>query len=140
YVVSNQPPVVLANATPTSGQPPLSVAFSSAGSFDPEGHVLTYNWNFGDGSTSTQANPTHVYASAGPYVATLTVSDGVNSTLSSNISISVGTRPTPTILGPANGSTFRAGDVISFSGTATDPEDISLPPSAYSWEIRFHHE
>ena len=140
YVISNQPPVVVATATPTTGVPSLTVNFSSAGSFDPEGNPLTYLWNFGDGTTSTAANPTHDYAVAGPYSASLTVSDGVNSTLSSSISISVGTPPVPTISGPADGSFFRAGDVLAFSATATDAEDPVLPTSAFSWEIRFHHE
>jgi hypothetical protein len=43
-------------------------------------------------------------------------------------------------LGPADGSTFRAGDAIAFSATATDLEDGTLPGSAYSWEIHFRHE
>ena len=64
--------------------------FSSAGSSDPEGQPLTYSWTFGDGTTSTAANPTHTYAQAGQYTARLTVSDGVNSTLSTPITISVG--------------------------------------------------
>jgi glucose/arabinose dehydrogenase len=140
YVVNNLPPVVAASANPASGLSPLTVNFSSVGSFDPEGFGLTYAWNFGDGSTSTAANPTHTYTASGAYTATLTVSDAVSSTLSSNLAISVGTRPIPTILGPADGSFFRAGDVIAFSGSATDAEDGVLPPSAFLWEIRFHHE
>ncbi len=59
---SNLPPVAVAAAQPTFGPAPLSVAFSSAGSNDPEGQPLTYYWNFGDGSPgSTLANPTHVF-------------------------------------------------------------------------------
>ena len=80
------------------------------------------------------------YVQAGNYTARLTVSDGVNSTLSPPIAISVGSAPTPTILTPHDGDTFRAGDVISFSGDATDTEDGSLPASAYSWSIDFLHE
>src|SRR5262245_5308789 len=118
YAVSNAPPVAAASATPTSGAAPLQVAFSSNGSFDPEGVPLTYLWTFGDGATSTQANPSHTYTAAGPYVARLRVSDGVNNTLSSDLAISVGNPPVPVILSPQNGATFRAGDVISFSGSA----------------------
>ena len=49
--------------------------FSSAGSADPEGGTLTYAWAFGDGTTSTAANPTKTYTADGSYTATLTVRD-----------------------------------------------------------------
>ena len=78
YVIGNQQPVATASATPTSGQAPLPVTFSSAGSSDPEGAPLSYSWTFGDGATSTQANPTHTYSAPGQYVARLTVSDGTS--------------------------------------------------------------
>ena len=119
---------------------PLNVSFSSAGSSDPEGQPITYSWTFGDGATSTAANPTHTYTQAGQYTARLSVSDGVNSTLSTPITISAGNQPTATILSPADGSHFQAGDVISFSGDGTDTEDGSLPASAFTWNIDFLHE
>jgi glucose/arabinose dehydrogenase len=125
---SNQPPVASASATPTQGQAPLTVNFSSAGSSDPEGQALGYQWTFGDGGTSTAANPQHTYSTAGQYQARLTVSDGVNSTPSTPLTISVGNAPTATILTPtATDPLFKAGDVISFSGNATDVEDGTLP-------------
>ena len=139
FLQSDLPPVVDASATPTEGPTPLSVAFSSAGSSDSEGQPLTYLWTFGDGATSTAANPTYTYSSAGVYVTCLTVSDGVNSTFSTPLSISAGNRPVATILTPSDGLIFRAGDVISFSGSATDAEDGVLPASAYTWNIDFLH-
>ena len=63
--------------------------FSSNGSSDPEGTALSYSWNFGDGSVSTAANPGHTYTNAGSFDARLTVSDGTNSTLSTNLTIKV---------------------------------------------------
>ena len=140
FVGSNQPPVAQASANPTTGPTPLVVNFSSAGSSDPEGQPLTYAWNFGDNTTSTAANPTHTYTTPGPYQVRLTVSDGVNSTLSAPLSISAGNRPTATILAPTDGASFKAGDVITFSGSATDAEDGTLPASAYTWNIDFLHE
>ncbi|QEL25118.1 PKD domain-containing protein [Bosea sp. F3-2] len=141
YISDDLPPVVSASATPTTGPTPLTVNFSSAGTSDPEGKPLTYAWNFGDGTNSSAANPTHTYSVAGPYQARLTVSDGVNSTLSAPLSISVGNRPVVTLTTtPSDGALFRAGDVISFSGTATDAEDGTLPASAYTWNIDFLHE
>ncbi len=53
----------------------LSVVFNSAGSFDIDGTVESFAWDFGDGGASTAANPTHVYALPGTYDVTLTVTD-----------------------------------------------------------------
>ncbi len=66
--------VVLPTGVTTNGV----TQFSSLG-FDQDGDALTYTWDFGDGSTGTGANPVHTYAGAGPFLATLTVSDGKNS-------------------------------------------------------------
>src|SRR6185312_10905889 len=140
FAGANQPPVAQASANPTTGPTPLVVNFSSAGSTDPEGQPLTYAWNFGDNTTSTAANPTHTYNVQGPYQVRLTVSDGVNSTISDPLTISAGNKPTVTILAPTDGATFRAGDVITFSGSATDVEDGTLPASAYTWNIDFLHD
>ena len=113
YSSGNQAPIAVGSANPTAGPAPLAVSFSSAGSSDPEGQTLTYAWTFGDGGTSTAANPSHTYAQPGQYSARLSVSDGVNTTFSTPISISVGSPPTATILAPTDGAFFRAGDVIS---------------------------
>ena len=140
YLQSNQAPVPIAAANPTSGAPPLAVNFSSAGSNDPEGQPITYSWDFGDGTSSTASNPVHTYTQAGQYVARLTVSDGVNSSISTPLTISVGSAPTATIDSPADGASFRAGDVISYGGQGTDAEDGNLPASAFSWSIDFLHD
>jgi len=139
YVGTNDPPSSVASAFPTAGLPPLTVNFSSAGSLDPEGKPVTYLWTFGDGQTSTLANPSHTYQQAGMYSARLAVSDDANTSLSSPVAIVVGNAPTVTIQTPANGLAFRAGDVINFSGAATDTEDGPLPPGALNWIIVFHH-
>jgi glucose/arabinose dehydrogenase len=140
YIPTNQPPTAVASATPTNGLPTLNVSFSSAGTFDPEGDTLTYSWTFGDGATSNLPNPVHPYVTKGQFTARLTVSDGNSSTLSSPITIRVGNAPIPTIALPIDGSFFRAGDTISFSGDAGDVEDGILPASAFSWSIDFLHE
>ena len=136
----NQAPIAVGAANPTAGPAPLVVNFSSAGSSDPEGQPLTYSWTFGDNTTSTAANPSHTYSQQGQYSARLSVSDGVSTTISTPISISVGSPPTATILSPQDGIFFVAGDVISFSGSGTDPDDGTLPASAFSWNIDFLHE
>ena len=47
--------------------------------------------------------------------------------------------PTGTIVSPVQGTTFNAGQTISFDGRGTDPEDGALPASAFTWEVVFHH-
>jgi glucose/arabinose dehydrogenase len=141
YVATNLPPIVVASASPRSGAPPLNVSFSSAGSKDPEGKPITYSWDFGDGSPlSTAANPSHTYAVAGTYSARLTVSDGVNTSVSTPIAIQAGSPPDVTISAPLDGSTFRGGDAINYQGDATDAEDGALPASAFSWTVDFLHD
>lgn len=141
YFQTNQAPVSIATADPTSGPQPLNVNLSSTGSMDPEGQPITYSWDFGDGSElSTEANPAHVYTQPDQYTVRLTVSDGVSSTFSTPITINVGNVPTATITGPADGLTFRAGNVITYNGDATDVEDGTLPASAFSWTVDFLHD
>ena len=137
---ANQPPTAVASVDVNSGTTaPLTVDFSSAGSADPEGQPLTYSWSFGDGTSSTEANPRHTYTARGRYVARLTTSDGSSSTTSNALTITVGRAPQPTIAQPLEGSHFRAGDTISFSGSATDPEDGTIPNSGLTFKVVFHH-
>jgi PKD repeat protein len=62
------------NANPTQGAAPLSVTFSNTS--QPTSTITSYLWNFGDGSTSTLANPFHTYTTNGAYTVTLTAFAG----------------------------------------------------------------
>lgn len=74
--VTGAPPIAVAdNSTPTSGSGPLTVSFSSNGSYDPDGTITAYSWDFGNGATSTDANPVYTYSTAGTYTASLVVVD-----------------------------------------------------------------
>ncbi|MFG2840917.1 ThuA domain-containing protein [Streptomyces zaomyceticus] len=127
YVTSDRAPLAKVSATPDSGQTPLQVTFSSAGSADPEGGDLTYAWDFGDGGTATDPNPTHTYTTNGSYTARLTVFDNGGKSGSVNVAIVVGnTRPTVTFTNPANGRFIDYGDTISYQINVTDPEDGAI--------------
>ena len=132
-------PTASISSSPNAGLAPLTAQFSSAGSSDPYGLPLTYSWNFGDTSpVSTDANPLHVYTTNGTYTVTLTVSNGTQ-TASATIQVVVGqTPPTASITSPAVSATYNGGDTISFSGTATDAVDGTLPASAYTWQADFY--
>ncbi|MEO5662899.1 MAG: PQQ-dependent sugar dehydrogenase [Nocardioides sp.] len=144
YQSSNQAPVAVATAAPTSGSAPLTVAFDGTASSDPDpGDAITHAWDLdGDGAfdDSTSAQPSYTYTASGTYTASLRVTDGAGLSASDTVVISVGnTAPTATITAPAAGTTWSVGDVISFSGSGTDAQDGNLPASALSWELVMQH-
>ncbi|MCT9083385.1 PQQ-dependent sugar dehydrogenase [Streptomyces fulvoviolaceus] len=117
-------PVAQAAANRTSGQAPLRVQFSSEGTSDQDGDALTYSWDFGDGGTSTAANPSYKYKKNGTYTATLTAKDASGRTGSASVQIVVGnTAPKVTLELPRDGQLFSFGDAIPFKVKVTDPED-----------------
>lgn len=85
--VRNLPPTVSVTAMPSSGNAPLLVTFTATAS-DPDGTIASYAWDFGDGQSSTLANPTHTYA-VGNYTATVTVTDNLGATATASSGISV---------------------------------------------------
>lgn len=86
----NAPPVAVAEATPTSGKPPLTVEFDGSKSSDKEGAVA-YSWDFnGDGTEdSTEAKGSFTYEQPGDYTATLTVTDADGATATATVEIKV---------------------------------------------------
>jgi PKD repeat protein len=93
---TGQAPIAsVAQTTPKTGTVPLSVAFSSNGSYDPDGTITSFRWDFGDGSApDTTANPVHVYQRTGTFTASLVVTDnsGLTATASTTIVVSADTR------------------------------------------------
>ena len=71
----SQPPVAIIQAEPPVGRPPLTVHFDGGRSFDPDGTITLYRWDFGDGTTATGVKVSHTYTSPGFYQVTLTVRD-----------------------------------------------------------------
>ncbi len=136
----NNAPTAQASATPTAGVVPLTVEFSSISSFDPDGNALTYSWTFGDGSSTNEADPTHVYTAAGVYRATLTVRDPAGATSRASVTIEASdNRPVATILSPADGTSYAIGDTVTFSGTGDDAQDGTLSGDDLSWKLNLHH-
>ncbi|MEU8264702.1 ThuA domain-containing protein [Micromonospora sp. NPDC048999] len=124
YIAGERAPIAVAKGEPTSGQLPLTVQFSSQGSRDPDGGALSYAWTFGDGGTSTEPNPTHVYTKAGNYTAQLTVTNPKDRTAVANVPITAGnTAPTVKIEFPPDGGFYDWGDQVKYTVKVTDPED-----------------
>jgi hypothetical protein len=80
--------IVVADADPDYGPPPLAVTFSAEAECN--AGQPTYKWNFGDGSApGTEANPTHTYAQPGDYTASVTITGPSGSTASDEVDITV---------------------------------------------------
>lgn len=90
----NEPPIALANG-PYSGKVNERVQFSCIGSYDPDpgDSISLYYWDFGDGSNSTDANPTHNYSIANNYQIILTVTDSGGLTNTATTYITVAAAP-----------------------------------------------
>jgi glucose/arabinose dehydrogenase len=127
HVTGGHAPVAQAGANTTSGKAPLTVTFSSAGSSDADGDALTHAWDFGDGATSTAADPTHTYTAVGQYTATLKVTDSTGKSATASVHITVGnTAPSVRIDLPTDGRVYDFGAAIPFKVTVTDPEDGAI--------------
>jgi len=90
----NQSPIASFTANPTSGVVPLEVFFDASGSYDPDGNIASYAWDFKDGSTGSGQTASHTFASAGSYNVTLTVTDDKGVTDSATKTITVMETPT----------------------------------------------
>jgi PKD repeat protein len=74
-LIGDLPPSASFTAAPNPVGVGKPVTFYGAGSTDPDGTVVSYSWNFGDGATSSAGTPSHPYGAPGTYNATLTVTD-----------------------------------------------------------------
>ncbi|MDX6668354.1 MAG: hypothetical protein QOK04_1734, partial [Solirubrobacteraceae bacterium] len=142
YATGNHAPVAsMSGTTPTSGQAPLLVNFHGEQSSDVDGGSLTYDWDFGDGTSLSDAGPTppaHPYATGGLYIARLTVSDAGGLTGRAMMQINAGA-PTVTLLRPLAGSLYRDGTAVPLQGSAKDANDQPIPDSGLSWHVVLHH-
>ena len=117
----NEAPTASFTANPTAGTAPQLVNFDATASSDPDGDVLTYAWDFGDGTTGTEASANRTY-DVGTYEVTLVVSDpgGLNSeTVRQTLTFAAGNVP-PTLAAVGN-LQAQADEVTEVTLSATDP-------------------
>jgi len=107
----------------TAGCDTLAVTFTDLST--PSGSVLTWNWDFGDGGTSTQQNPTHIYQDAGTYDVSLTITDnaGCTNTIVKYNFVNYIPYPTPNFV--ASGVHLCPYELVSFSNLSS-PDGVNL--------------
>ncbi|NOQ93899.1 MAG: PKD domain-containing protein, partial [Methylophaga sp.] len=86
---TNTPPTAVISATPISGTSPLLVTFEGTSSYDTDGSLVLYAWDFGDGNSATGSQVNHTYNTAGTFTASLTVTDDTAATSTTTVSINV---------------------------------------------------
>jgi PKD repeat protein len=94
---ASQAPVAAISTSTLRGTAPLTVNFSAASSYDPDGSIVLRDWNFGDGLTASGATASHSYATPGTYSVQLKVTD--NSGLSASTSVTIVVDPVVVVLG-----------------------------------------
>jgi cytochrome c len=121
-------PVVQVSATPTSSTTaPLTVAFSSAGTRDPDGDPIAYAWDFDANGTvdSRLANPTFTYTQRGIFEATLRVTDTTGRSASNSVRIVIGNQaPVVNLTVVSTTPPFNFGDTVNFTVTVTDDQPV----------------
>ena len=114
--IAPSPPVASFTADKTSGPFPLAVNFNSSAS---TGSITSYAWTFGDGGTSTAANPSHTYASSGIYTVALTVSGSGGSNTQTRASYITVTVPAPVASFIANVTSGNAPLAVNFTNLSS---------------------
>lgn len=124
-------PVAAFNASPQQGNPPLTVNFDASESYDPDGKIIKYEWDFGDKTSGTGINPSHIYTTRGIYSATLTVTDDENQKSSASTEITVGTPPVAAFTAdPTEGSSPLK---VSLDASASYDPDGQI--KQYEWDF-----
>jgi glucose/arabinose dehydrogenase len=135
-------PSITTHPTSQTVAPGASVTFSVRASGPPP---LRYQWQRNgvniSGATAQDYTFTAAAADNGASYRAV-VSNDFGSVISNAavLTVSSNRAPTGTITQPAVGTLYSGGSVIAYAGTATDPEDGTLPPSAFTWRVDFHHD
>ncbi|MFQ6064779.1 MAG: PKD domain-containing protein [Candidatus Bathyarchaeia archaeon] len=131
-ILLNEPPVALFTETAEIVYTGEIIAFSASDSYDPDGNITSYFWDFGDGTDATGVNVSHAYADDGFYTVTLFVTDDDGGTASKTAVKAVMNRP-PLASFTENPTTVLTGEIIHFN--ASDSYDPDGNITSYFWDF-----
>jgi PKD repeat protein len=126
-VTAVNPPNVPPTASFTNAANHLAVSVDGTASTDPDGTVVGYAWDFGDGFTTTDPTVAHTYAAGGTYTVTLNVTDnqGVTGTTTKQLTVAPNAAPTAVIATSSNGA------LVNVNGAASTDSDGTI--ASYAW-------
>ena len=133
--VPNVLPVASAKVVSIAGTIPLTVNLSGADSVDPDGTIVSYAWDFGNGQTGSGVTTQAVYDAAGTYVATLTVTDNSGGTATSSVNIDVSADPNIAPSADLQASTTSGTAPLSVSLDGSGSVDLDGTIASYAWNF-----
>ncbi|MFE8596064.1 PQQ-dependent sugar dehydrogenase [Archangium violaceum] len=143
YMASNEAPTLTSQPTSLTVSPGQSATFTVGASGTPP---LRYQWlrndsNLAGYTAASLALPAVTLSDSGARFR-VRVANDFGSVLSNEVTLTVrsNTAPVATLLQPVDGTLYSAGNIITYEGRGTDAEDGTLPDSAFTWQVDFHHD
>jgi len=133
YTFVKTPPTANFTKLPTTPFAQENITLNATGSYDPDGTIANYFWDFGDGTNETSNNiTTHAYAENETYTITLTITDdeGLNDTIQDTLTVQ--DRP-PNATFTKSAQTILTGETISFNATESFDSDGTI--TSYFWDF-----
>lgn len=132
----NQPPVAIGTISKNEAVIGESVTFDASQSYDPDGQIASYRWDFGDGQSSTSSIAAHVYNNAGTYTVSLLVTDDKGATDQGSAQIKInpsGTNIAPTAVAAVSKNSAMTGEELTFDASQSYDPDGSIV--RYQWKF-----
>jgi len=131
----NKPPIAKFTYSPSEPKVGESVRFDGTDSYDPDGTIERYRWDFGDGSTDSGSIVYHSFSRAGSYSVTLTVTDnkGATNSTSKTVIVKEPENKPPTARFTYSPSQPKVGESVRFDGSGSSDPDGSI--ERYEWDF-----
>ena len=136
--VKSGTPQAIFTASPTEHLTPFTANFDGTLSYDPDGEIISYLWNFGDGGAADGAQAAHLYEENGEYVVKLIVVDDRGHSASSTVEILALNPPPAATFSYSPRSVYDdefiigAGETVTFDGSASSDNEELV---AYLWNF-----
>ncbi len=131
--VLNTPPVANFTESAETAYAYVIITFNATDSYDPDGTISSYFWNFGDGTNATGVTTSHWYSAAGNYTVTLTVTDDDGATASANATKTILSNEPPVALFTDSAETVYTDEFITFNATGSYDPDGNI--TSYFWDF-----